>query len=907
MRTLTRRSLLEVLAAAAAGSAAARTPESPKLEEIIVVYKTHFDIGYTDLTRNVVEYYRTRMIDKALAIVDRTRELPREQRFVWTIPGWPMAQILWPGQDPGRRKRVLEAYREGYFVTHALPFTTETEFLDIETLVRGMEFSSRLARENGKELPRDAKMTDVPSHAWLLPTMLRYAGVEFLHLGCNGGSTGPDVPMLFWWEGPDGSRTLTFYSQDYGSSLEPPAGWPFKVWLALIHTGDNQGPPNPEDVQRLREQAAVKLPGVKLRFGRLSDFSDALTAAHPELSARLAVVRGDMPDSWVHGLMAMPQDTKRGENTRPRIGALESLTTQMAGWGVPAAAQADLASAYEQSLLYGEHTWGLDFKKYGIGPFGQDPRVSNHGPRIYGDEFRKAYAEGRYSLAVESYGEHAAYNRRAEEIVAPALAADTASLAQAVKADLWRMVVYNPLPWQRGGVVEAPAQAGAPALPSALKDASSGESVPAEKDGATLRLVARGIPAMGYRTYGPASVAYSEPTDLAMHEDERVLSNAFFRVKLDPARGAVASIVDVESGRELVDGSGAYGFGQHFRERYNQADIDAYAKAYVRHIEQGWQLLDMARANLPPAQHEIAAARDMSLEFRPGGPASVSAVMKAQPAELGYAVTLGVTLYSNLPYVELTWSAADKPLETWPEAGWLALPFQIANPSFRLGRLGGIVDIAADVVRGANHEMYKLTNGMAIFDPAGAGVGLCPLDSPVVSLEHTGGYRYTKDFVPAKPIVFVNLFNNLFGTNFQQWSSGSWSSRVRIWSFDKYEPAASLITPAREARVRLEAGCGSGAAGSAALENRGLTLSRAGVEVTAFGPNPDGPGLILRLWEQAGRDGACAVQLPAGMKVARVRPCDLRGRPVTGEEPELHEGSFTVNLRHNAPATFLLG
>ena len=259
--------------------------------------------------------------------------------------------------------------------------------------------------------------------------------------------------------------------------------------------------------------------------------------------------------------------------------------------------------------------------------------------------------------------------------------------------------------------------------------------------------------------------------------------------------------------------------------------------------------------------------------------------MKAQPTELGYAVTLGVTLYSNLPYVELTWSAADKLMETWPEAGWLALPFQVANPSFRLGRLGGIVDLAKDVVRGANHEMYKLTNGMAILNRAGAGVGLCPLDSPVVSLEHTGGYRYTKDFMPSKPMVFVNLFNNLFGTNFQQWSSGSWSSRVRIWSFDKYEPAASLITPSREARAGLEAGCGSGAAGPAALENRGLALSRPGVEVTAFGPNPDGPGLILRLWEQAGQDGACAVQLPPGLNVARVQPCDLRGRPVKGGAP----------------------
>ncbi len=52
--------------------------------------------------------------------------------------------------------------------------------------------------------------------------------------------------MLFWWEGPDGSRLLTMYTAEgYGTGLKPPADWPHKTWLALIHTGDNHGPPDP--------------------------------------------------------------------------------------------------------------------------------------------------------------------------------------------------------------------------------------------------------------------------------------------------------------------------------------------------------------------------------------------------------------------------------------------------------------------------------------------------------------------------------------------------------------------------------------------------------------------------------------------------------------------------------------
>ena len=171
---------------------------NPALKEVVVVFKTHFDIGYTELASEVVKRYCTTMIDQALQVCDQNRDLPPEQQFVWTIPGWPLSQILWDGQDAGRRNRVMAAFKDKHFVVHALPFTTHTESLELEDLVRGMGFSSRLSREAGLELPRDAKMTDVASHSWVIPTLLKHAGVDFLHLGCNSVCSSPDVPTLFW-------------------------------------------------------------------------------------------------------------------------------------------------------------------------------------------------------------------------------------------------------------------------------------------------------------------------------------------------------------------------------------------------------------------------------------------------------------------------------------------------------------------------------------------------------------------------------------------------------------------------------------------------------------------------------------------------------------------------------------
>ena len=86
---------------------------------------------------------------------------------------------------------------------------------------------------------------------------------------------------------------------------------------------------------------------------------------------------------------------------------------------------------------------------------------------------------------------------------------------------------------------------------------------------------------------------------------------------------------------------------------------------------------------------------------------------------------------------------------------------------------------------------------------------------------------------------------------------------------------------------------------------KGLTLSRKGVTLTAFGPNPDGEGTVLRLWELAGSSGDCAVTLPEAMKVKSVQPVDLRGRPV-GEPPPLRDGKITVPIKAFSPLSLRL-
>ena len=83
------------------GRAAQAAKLYPNLKEVIVVYKAHFDIGYSALARDVIHEYRTEMVDRVLDAIELNRHQTKEQQFVWTVSGWPMQQILWKGQAPG--------------------------------------------------------------------------------------------------------------------------------------------------------------------------------------------------------------------------------------------------------------------------------------------------------------------------------------------------------------------------------------------------------------------------------------------------------------------------------------------------------------------------------------------------------------------------------------------------------------------------------------------------------------------------------------------------------------------------------------------------------------------------------------------------------------------------------------
>ncbi len=144
-------------------------------------------------------------------------------------------------------------------------------------------------------------------HCGGLPQILRLSGMDAYAFMRPEPWDNPDLPLLFWWESPDGSRVLAcripgVYSQSYSAtaddvekSLREAAGTHFApgfddgvMWFGV---GNHGGGPTREHIARVLElQSDKSLP--EIRFSTLREFLDAVLTS-PE-AASLPVWRGEL-------------------------------------------------------------------------------------------------------------------------------------------------------------------------------------------------------------------------------------------------------------------------------------------------------------------------------------------------------------------------------------------------------------------------------------------------------------------------------------------------------------------------------------------------------------------------------------------------------------------------------------
>ena len=375
---------------------------------IHLVFKTHLDIGFTNLARRVRQQYHEHFIPQALETGEHFHgEDPGNLRFIWTTGSWLIADYL-ASAGPAEVARLERAIDRGLIRWHALPFTTHSELMSPALFRAGLSYSHDLDRRFGRTTMA-AKMTDVPGHTRSIVPLLAEAGVRFLHLGVNEASPVPDVPEVFRWRADSGEEVVVMYQDSYGGTHFP-AGR--AEGLSFAHTNDNAGPQSVSQTIDAYRHLQKQHPDATIRASTLDAYGELLWARREELP----VVDFEIGDSWIHGAGSDPTKVSR-------FLALQRLYDEFVAEGLTTERQ-----AFGRGLaMVPEHTWGIDIKT-----FLRDETAWDR------QDFEAARAKDpRFAFSEESWAEQRRYLDSATDQL------DAADRARA--AVVWSEAVPQPL------------------------------------------------------------------------------------------------------------------------------------------------------------------------------------------------------------------------------------------------------------------------------------------------------------------------------------------------------------------------------------------------------------------------------------------------------------------------------
>lgn len=240
------------------------------------------------------------------------------------------------------------------------------------------------------------------------------------------------------------------------------------------------------------------------------------------------------------------------------------------------------------------------------------------------------------------------------------------------------VTVFNPNGWERSDVVLT---GRIYPVPGKAKDVvvrdRSGRPVPsqiiksdADASGnlmvANVAFLAEKVPSVGYDTYylefSPGTTQ-SVSADLQINEDRLELENKYLKVKLSPLHGAVISLIDKRTGREMLDGQ--KGPFPIFKGRPNKDYCLLSAFVRMKYKEQELQIppmFDSSKSEVAYERARMEAASSEEVDWRviqksnmrwiEKGP--IRATLKTRHNWPLLKFETHVTLCSGMPYVEVT-------------------------------------------------------------------------------------------------------------------------------------------------------------------------------------------------------------------------------------------------------------
>ena len=369
-------------------------------------------------------------------------------------------------------------------------------------------------------------------HGWQLPQILREAGIGYYVFG----RCAPENAPVFWWEGRDGSKVLSYVPQGwYNYNLKnglsdifrDAAGkTPARDFMVLYGEGDHGGGPRDGDVEAFKRFRKDKSQP-KMEFAVPGAYFRKLESS----GLRFPTVAKELNFTFPACYTTQTATKKNNRKAEGLLLAAEKFSALAVTSGYrDYYPERDLDEAWKIVLRNQFHDI-LDGSS--IGP------VYDEVQKFYGKAFERGERALDFSL----------------ETIAGAI--DT-------RGEGVPLVVFNSLFWDRTEPVTAEIDLGPGPAPPAIRLLDpAGKEVPIqilgriEKEGRTITrivFIAPGVPSFGYKVF--RALAGGSPAGVvsSLEVSPTRLENEYFKIVLDEKTGWIRSLFDKRTGRETLAG-----------------------------------------------------------------------------------------------------------------------------------------------------------------------------------------------------------------------------------------------------------------------------------------------------------------------------------------------------------------
>ena len=799
---------------------------------------SHNDIGYTELQSRVLKNH-LEYIDAVIDFCKATDSYPDEARFRWNIEvSWAFESYL--RSRPADKVQELLALLKSGRVELSANYLNMSDGFAHEELIRASIYSKVAGRTYG--FPVQAAMNnDVTGFSWALPQIFSQQGVKYFTTGINEDRARAPLrrPNAFFWQSPDGSKILHWNGEhylfsnydlqlheayeksfpkvtDYLAKLEKRGDYPYDLIGFHIsgYVTDNC-PPKKELSDRVKDwNAHWAYP--KLRLATMSEFFGALEKKYAK---SIPTYKLGWPDYWTDGVASTAYET--GLN---RLAHGDILTAEKLAVAAKLADKAfvypagEIREAYESATFYDEHTWGA-FNSI------SDP-------------------DSEFARSQWAYKAGFAYNAR--EIAKTVLGRSLPVLAKGIASPEARAIaVFNPLSWERTDVVriDLPAELRGKDARFKLFDKRNGFEIAYQRpEPNVIMFLADKVPPLGYGVYTLA--LDTAPMDFpAMPKAAgNVLENRYYKVTADPITGGLSSVIDKETGRELVDAKTKTGLNQYIYENpiggRNAVNNMAGTVKYDRFSP-------------------VAAAATAGLS----GPVASSLILtsKAKPCS---DIRQEIVLYDGLKRIDFV-NRLVKDETREAEGLYFAFPFAVEAGKPRMEIADATMAPETEQLPGTTRDWHAIQNWVEIAGPKQS-VVWSPIEAPLVEFGAINTGKWLAKLPPNSTALYSYAMNNYWHTNFKAGQGGPFVFRYAVttrpggadltastrFGGEVHAPLVAAWLPAKNA--------GPLPAGGASL----FSLDKPNVIIQALKAAEDGNGIVIRLREIAGVETTVRIASP---------------------------------------------